>query len=659
MGEMSCCSGSPPSGGRRTHRHPPRPRAPVRAAVPAWRAARAAGRLRRGRPGVRGAGERAARRLVPGVPLGRARRAAQHGGRLRADAPGRRVPAPTRSRHGADAGRRRARRRRAATTPGRCALARADSPAGHRAAAPRWPGGPHDAARGRPARPALPRRRAAQRPGREHQRAAPPCSPRYQERARRRPGRLVRRGGGVRGHRRPGRRRTLRRRGVRGDPRRARPAPPDDGAAGDARGVARSCRTRAGRAAAGAPAQRPREPGPSARRADLRVDARPPTSGTGKDRDYGNHDRLAAPDARSTTSSSTTPRAPTRASRRMVQRPEVRELALHDPLHATDMSPSTCRRKDIAWHAGNWDVNTRSIGIEHEGFLAKGGTWYTEAMYRASARLVKYLAAKHDIPLDRAHILGHDNVPGHDRRRRSPACTRTRARTGTGRTTSTCWAGRSRRPRGTATVGHHPPRLRHQPARASPAATAGRQGLPAARRLGGLAAHGAERRRPAGQGHRQARGGKPSTYSVVRPRRPRLHRPALRGRRAAGRLDGHLVPRAEGVVPQPGRPAHRRPGRGPVVTPVADDVKVYGRAYPEKSAYHSAPPTSRSTPLQYRIAPGQTYTRGPHGHRLLLRRERLQPGQARHRHGHGPLPPDPVRATGSCSSWPKDVRVLH
>jgi hypothetical protein len=33
-------------------------------------------------------------------------------------------------------------------------------------------------------------------------------------------------------------------------------------------------------------------------------------------------------------------------------------------------------------------------------------------MYRSSARLVRYLAHKYDIPLDRQHILGHDNVPG-------------------------------------------------------------------------------------------------------------------------------------------------------------------------------------------------------------------------------------------------------
>ncbi|RSM50245.1 N-acetylmuramoyl-L-alanine amidase [Amycolatopsis balhimycina DSM 5908] len=67
--------------------------------------------------------------------------------------------------------------------------------------------------------------------------------------------------------------------------------------------------------------------------------------------------------------------------------------------------------KDVAWHAGNWYVNAKSIGIEHEGFAAKG-TWYTEAMYRSSSKLVGYLARKYGIPLDRAHIIGHDNVPG-------------------------------------------------------------------------------------------------------------------------------------------------------------------------------------------------------------------------------------------------------
>jgi hypothetical protein len=69
------------------------------------------------------------------------------------------------------------------------------------------------------------------------------------------------------------------------------------------------------------------------------------------------------------------------------------------------------KAKDVAWHAGNWYVNAKAIGVEHEGFAAQG-TWYTEAMYRSSAKLIGYLAAKYGIPLDRQHILGHDNVPG-------------------------------------------------------------------------------------------------------------------------------------------------------------------------------------------------------------------------------------------------------
>ncbi|HET8600792.1 MAG TPA: peptidoglycan recognition family protein [Segeticoccus sp.] len=67
--------------------------------------------------------------------------------------------------------------------------------------------------------------------------------------------------------------------------------------------------------------------------------------------------------------------------------------------------------RDVGWHAGNWYVNMHSIGIEHEG---KGGNagWFTEAMYQNSADLVRYLAREYGIPVDRAHIIGHDQVPG-------------------------------------------------------------------------------------------------------------------------------------------------------------------------------------------------------------------------------------------------------
>lgn len=70
------------------------------------------------------------------------------------------------------------------------------------------------------------------------------------------------------------------------------------------------------------------------------------------------------------------------------------------------------KHRDIGWHAGNWYINAHSIGLEHEGFMEQGATWYTEAMYRRSAALVRSLAWRYRIPLDRAHIIGHDQVPG-------------------------------------------------------------------------------------------------------------------------------------------------------------------------------------------------------------------------------------------------------
>ncbi|MGH8916762.1 MAG: N-acetylmuramoyl-L-alanine amidase, partial [Actinomycetes bacterium] len=68
------------------------------------------------------------------------------------------------------------------------------------------------------------------------------------------------------------------------------------------------------------------------------------------------------------------------------------------------------RTHDIAFHAGSWTFNSQAIGIEHEGFVADGATWFTEEMYRSSARLVRYLAERYDIPLDRRHILGSDEI---------------------------------------------------------------------------------------------------------------------------------------------------------------------------------------------------------------------------------------------------------
>lgn len=72
----------------------------------------------------------------------------------------------------------------------------------------------------------------------------------------------------------------------------------------------------------------------------------------------------------------------------------------------TQMVPAS----NAAWHAGNGYVNARSLGIEHEGY-ANVKAVYTDEEYRASAQLVAQLVRRYRIPLDRAHVIGHDQVP--------------------------------------------------------------------------------------------------------------------------------------------------------------------------------------------------------------------------------------------------------
>ena len=65
------------------------------------------------------------------------------------------------------------------------------------------------------------------------------------------------------------------------------------------------------------------------------------------------------------------------------------------------------------YHAGShterhW--NERSLGIEHEGWTGK--TISPDAQHPASARVVAVLCRKFGIPMDRSHIIGHNEVPG-------------------------------------------------------------------------------------------------------------------------------------------------------------------------------------------------------------------------------------------------------
>lgn len=75
--------------------------------------------------------------------------------------------------------------------------------------------------------------------------------------------------------------------------------------------------------------------------------------------------------------------------------------------------------EDTAWHAGGvnqprWALlkprinpNLYTIGIEHEGFT--GEAW-TQEMYDASSELIASLCTKFKIPLDRNHIIGHNQI---------------------------------------------------------------------------------------------------------------------------------------------------------------------------------------------------------------------------------------------------------
>jgi len=86
-------------------------------------------------------------------------------------------------------------------------------------------------------------------------------------------------------------------------------------------------------------------------------------------------------------------------------------VSAHYVISTTGEITEMVRPNDIAWTAGNWSTNSGSINIEHEGYAETGSTWYTDAMYQSSAKLVQYLSATYGVPMDREHIIGHDQVP--------------------------------------------------------------------------------------------------------------------------------------------------------------------------------------------------------------------------------------------------------
>lgn len=62
---------------------------------------------------------------------------------------------------------------------------------------------------------------------------------------------------------------------------------------------------------------------------------------------------------------------------------------------------------EVAWHAGLFSMNQRSIGIEHDATVDHDAH---EDTYKTSAKLIADISKRYSIPLDRTHIIKHSEV---------------------------------------------------------------------------------------------------------------------------------------------------------------------------------------------------------------------------------------------------------
>lgn len=267
--------------------------------------------------------------------------------------------------------------------------------------------------------------------------------------------------------------------------------------------------------------------------------------------------------------------------------------------------------KDVGWHSGNWYVNAKSIGLEHEGFLTAPDAWYTEAMYRSSARLVRYLTRKYDIPLDRQHILGHDNVPG--------ATTANIKGMHTDPGPYWDWAHyftllgapfRAPAGAGGGLVTIRPDYDTHQPVYTD-CESAGQVCAPHG--SGAVRLHtapGADAPLVKDIGLRPDGADSTTGVNDTGARASTGQRFAVAERQGDWTAVWYLGQKAWFENPK------RRPtavnGKGLVVTPKegAAEVPVYGRAYPEKEAYPEGVPVQDISPLPYKLLAGQRYALG-------------------------------------------------
>ncbi|MGI8700110.1 MAG: N-acetylmuramoyl-L-alanine amidase [Nocardioidaceae bacterium] len=269
---------------------------------------------------------------------------------------------------------------------------------------------------------------------------------------------------------------------------------------------------------------------------------------------------------------------------------------------------------NVGWHAGNWYVNTHSIGIEHEGFAAQGATWYTESMYESSAELVGYLAKEYGVRLDRAHIIGHDQVPGilpkyvrgmhwdpgpywdwghYFALLGAPIGTGTRAtpanvQTGTVVKVAPGFAGNQHKVTGCTEPGVRCPDqgtnfvyLRQGPRALAPLV-----------KDVGIHRHG---------------GSSTTDVADIGARAAAGQKLVVAGTYARWIAVWYLGQKGWIYVPPGHSPLVLSSGQVVTVRAGASQAPVYGRAYPERSAYPDGVPIQRTGPLQYTIEKGQRY----------------------------------------------------
>ncbi len=67
------------------------------------------------------------------------------------------------------------------------------------------------------------------------------------------------------------------------------------------------------------------------------------------------------------------------------------------------------KENDIAYHAGNWPANETTVGIEHDAGINPAHD-LAEQDYQLSAQLVREIAQRHGLKINKETVIGHRDV---------------------------------------------------------------------------------------------------------------------------------------------------------------------------------------------------------------------------------------------------------